>query len=100
MDQQAQDRLWKELSEESQNKLREMAGLNLIEGHYLIKDFEKLFGSHNLNPKPIKKEGWVNIFATPCGIKTGYVYPTKESALNCNELLANRIDTVKIRWEE
>lgn len=49
---------------------------------------------------PEKKEGWVNVFATPCGIKTGCVYPTKESALNCNELLANRVDTVKIEWEE
>ena len=49
---------------------------------------------------PEKKEGWVNVFSTPCGIQTGCVYPTKESALNCNELLANRIDTVKIEWEE
>ena len=60
MDKQAQDKLWNDLSQESQNKLKEMAGLNLREGHYLIKDFEKLFGYHNLNPKPPVKE-WKDV---------------------------------------
>lgn len=46
------------------------------------------------------KEGWVNVFSTPCGVELGQIHPTKEDALNVNESLVRRIDTIKIEWEE
>ena len=48
-----------------------------------------------------KKEGWVNVYKGIDGITfSKYPYQSKEEAIKSAGIMSNRIDTVKICWEE
>ena len=48
-----------------------------------------------------KKEGWVNVYKGINGITfSKHPYPSKEEAIKNAGIMSNRIDTVKICWEE
>lgn len=48
-----------------------------------------------------KKEGWVNVYKGTEEITfSEHPYPSKEKAINSACIMFNRIDTVKICWEE
>ena len=50
---------------------------------------------------PEKKEGWVNVYKGIDGITfSKHPYPSKEEAIKSAGIMSNRIDTVKICWEE
>ena len=50
---------------------------------------------------PEKKEGWVNVYKGIDGITfSKHPYPSKEEAIKNAGIMSNRIDTVKICWEE
>ena len=110
MDKQAQDRLWNELSEEKKEKyskdykeaMEDCGEPALIERRKLLAD---IFGIHNLNPEPIKKEGWVNVYYPYDGDRTkrevlNMIFSTKEEAETGKDNCLNYITTVKIEWEE
>lgn len=67
MDKQAQDKLWNELSEESKNYI--LSKYNNLEPERCEADrdtkldYEDLFGSHNLNPKPPTPKTWEDVVA-------------------------------------
>ena len=78
------------------------------DGAECLKNFKKN-GRHSCNPKndnvfdlffkPVKCEGWVNIYRVNNTVETGTIYTTKEEALS-NALGTSYIDTVHIEWEE
>ena len=48
-----------------------------------------------------KKEGWINIYTSYCGIETGIsVYETEKEALKDGKTEKDYITTIKIEWEE
>lgn len=51
---------------------------------------------------PEKKEGWVNVYYNRIDGTTfsKHPYPSKEEAIKNVGTMSNRIDTVKISWEE
>ena len=64
-------------------------------------------GKHNLGVDsrldlffaPEKKSGWINIYdRTGDAHALGRIYDTKEEALKCASV--ERVDTIKIEWEE
>lgn len=51
--------------------------------------------------KPMKHEGWINIYNGDGSKNTGEgIYPSKESAILHRNELADYITTIKIEWEE
>ena len=63
------------------------------------------YGGHendgDLMMLPEKKEGWVNVYKGIDGITfSKHPYPSKEEAIKSAGIMSNRIDTVKIYWEE
>lgn len=57
----------------------------------------------NLFMAPVKREGWVNIFASdysPTKTSAGDVHMTKEDALKAGGGSSRYIATVRIEWEE
>ena len=58
-------------------------------------------GTSDLMMLPEKKEGWVNVYKGIDGITfSKHPYPSKEEAIKSAGIMSNRIDTVKISWEE
>ena len=56
---------------------------------------------YDLMMYPEKKEGWVNVYKGIDGITfSKHPYPSKEEAIKSAGIMSNRIDTVKICWEE
>ena len=56
---------------------------------------------YDLMMYPEKKEGWVNVYKGIDGITfSKHPYPSKEEAIKSAGIMSNRIDTVKISWEE
>ena len=110
MNKQAQDKIWNELSEESKKKIQE--GWQMIQEAKANNDlsfygvgkqdlYKELFGEHNLNPKPIKKEGWVNVYRNLDSVWVGNtIYKLKQSAIDYRGSESNYLTTVKIEWEE
>lgn len=91
MDKQAQDKLWKELSEETKEEYRQKYkfhladskrdpkdnfgggyDLTVLRSHTIVDELVNMFGTHNLNPKPQIKE-WkdVPLRGEICDIKMG-----------------------------
>lgn len=55
---------------------------------------------YDLVMKPVKKEGWVNLFQRTCVVPSR-IYNTKDEALeDKNTTLSDYITTAKIEWEE
>lgn len=56
--------------------------------------------NHDLMMVPEKKEGWVNVYKSSMCISVyPRIYKSRKEAINDNTAV-NRIDTVKISWEE
>lgn len=78
--------------------------------HEIIRTYTKegyndaLFGRESnldLVMKPIKHEGWVNLYNEDGFTNTGIsVHPTKESAILSRDEGREYITTIKIEWEE
>ena len=50
---------------------------------------------------PEKKEGWVNVYKGIDGVMFSiYPYPSKDEAIKKSSILFDRIDTIKVSWEE
>ena len=118
MDKEIQDKLWKGLSEETKQEYREKYKFHLADskrdpkdyfgGGYdltvlrsetIVKELITMFGEHNLNPKPIKKEGWIVIYSCGDPIAGRVIYKTKEEARK-DAVGPNNPQIVKIEWEE
>lgn len=114
MDKHAQDKLWDDLSEEWKEKYRKVYKESIDQINTTgIPTFNRaraearygmlydMFGEHNLNPKHVKKEGWVNVYKGTGYIVHTDIYPSKEEAHeNRHAVMLPKIATAKIEWEE
>ena len=120
MDKEAQDQLWSILSEETKEEYRQKYkfhladseremkcnddgyDLTVLRSHVIVDELVNMFGSHNLNPEPVKKEGWVIIGKHRDElILDNTIYSTKADAENIVTTEGWPIIAIaKIEWEE
>ena len=50
---------------------------------------------HRLDPKPVKKHGWMNVYSGKCA---SAVHETREDADKCAS--ARRVKCIEVHWEE
>ena len=69
-----------------------------INGRYILEGCSNLY-EHDLINAKTKREGWVNVYGTfGCVTAVGDAWPTKEAAYRQSG--SNRVDCVRIEWEE